>query len=127
MARALKNATSKVPIVTYTVDPVVGGLIGNLARPGGNITGFSADAGPHLIHKTIEVLVQAAPHVGRVVHLLPKSSWISTLGPRTKAVVMLGAADGELSEEDDYHRFFATLSDRRAESGSCIRHIHSKI
>ena len=41
-AQAAKNATSTTPIVfTGVGDPVAAGLAGSLARPGGNLTGFS--------------------------------------------------------------------------------------
>src|SRR5262249_32088805 len=41
-AVALKNATRTIPIIFYDVtDPVGAGLVDSLARPGGNITGFS--------------------------------------------------------------------------------------
>ena len=40
---ALKNATNTIPIVFYSVtDPVGVGFVESLARPGGNITGFSS-------------------------------------------------------------------------------------
>jgi putative tryptophan/tyrosine transport system substrate-binding protein len=41
-AKALKAATPTIPIVVAIVsDPVAAGLVDNLARPGGNLTGFS--------------------------------------------------------------------------------------
>ena len=41
--RAVKDATSTIPIVMFAVgDPVRAGLVANLARPGGNLTGVAA-------------------------------------------------------------------------------------
>lgn len=115
-ARALKAATSDIPIVGYTVNPVIGGLVKSMARPGGNITGFSADAGAELSDKIIEVLLQAVPNVRRIAHLLPKYGWDTTTGPRSQSVQLLGAADGDLTEEADYRRFFDSLTLRRAQA-----------
>ena len=61
-----KKATSTIPIVmTISVDPVGAGLVASLARPGGNITGFSG-LGPELNTKRLEILKDAVPKLARV-------------------------------------------------------------
>jgi putative ABC transport system substrate-binding protein len=40
---SLKAATITVPIVGWTADPVALGIVTSVARPGGNITGISAN------------------------------------------------------------------------------------
>src|SRR5438132_2147019 len=44
-AHAAKNATRDIPIIVMAGDPIATGLITNLARPGGSVTGWSATAG----------------------------------------------------------------------------------
>ena len=62
---AAKNATGAIPIVMVTTgDPVAGGLVTSLARPGGNITGLTA-LGQELSGKRLEVLKEAVPKVSR--------------------------------------------------------------
>jgi len=69
-ALAAKQATTTIPIVFHVVgDPVADGLVASLARPGGNVTGFSI-VGPELIGKLLELLKQAVPGVSRVAFLL---------------------------------------------------------
>jgi putative ABC transport system substrate-binding protein len=43
-AHAAKNATRDIPIIMMAGDPLATGLISNLARPDGNVTGLSATA-----------------------------------------------------------------------------------
>ena len=65
--RALKAATTTIPIVfAQEGDPVAGGLVANLARPGGNITGLSGLA-PELSRKRLELLKEIIPRLSRVV------------------------------------------------------------
>ena len=67
IAIAAQRATTSIPIVMIGVaDPVGLGLISNLARPGGNITGLSADAGPEMGSKSIELLRELVPGLSRV-------------------------------------------------------------
>ena len=45
MVLLFKGATTKIPIVGYTADPVSFGIVSNIAHPNGNITGVSTEAG----------------------------------------------------------------------------------
>ena len=66
-ARAVKRATSTIPIVMAIVaDPVGSGLVASLAHPGGNITGLSTMA-TELSAKRLQLLKEAIPraHPGR--------------------------------------------------------------
>jgi putative ABC transport system substrate-binding protein len=64
-----KKASQAIPIVfTGAPDPVGGGLVSSLARPGGNITGLSVMA-PDLDGKRLELLKEAFPKVVRVAFL----------------------------------------------------------
>ena len=62
----LKPLTRTIPIVfVLTADPVAQGYVRSLARPGGNITGFTADD-PPLMGKWLSLLKDIAPSVTRV-------------------------------------------------------------
>lgn len=65
--QAAKQATKTVPIIMMNaVDPVGSGLVGSLARPGGNITGLTATADPEIVGKYLELLREIIPKVSRV-------------------------------------------------------------
>src|SRR5205809_36923 len=64
---AAMKATTTIPIVmSSSVDPVGNGLVASLARPGGNVTGFSADAGSEILGKRFELLKEILPNLSRV-------------------------------------------------------------
>ena len=64
---ALKQATRSIPIVFSVVnDPVGQGFVASMARPGGNITGFTFVDFP-LIGKWLEMLKEIAPGVRRII------------------------------------------------------------
>ena len=64
-ALAAKSATTSIPVVMVSVgDPVGSGLVASLARPGGNVTGFSSLAG-ELNTKRLEILKDAVPKLAR--------------------------------------------------------------
>jgi len=66
---ALQRQTATIPIVfVYVTDPVGQGFVKSLARPGGNITGFST-FDPPIAGKWLEMLMQITPPVARVAVL----------------------------------------------------------
>ena len=66
---AVKQATSTIPIVFATAgDPVGTGLVTSLAKPGGNVTGLSAQV-PDLVGKRLELLREVVPGLRRLAIL----------------------------------------------------------
>ena len=67
-AQAAQRATKTIPIVMgFVSDPVALGLVANLARPGGNITGVAVQ--PEMAGKRLQLLREAAPTVARIAVL----------------------------------------------------------
>jgi putative ABC transport system substrate-binding protein len=66
---ATKQMTSTIPIVfAIANEPVSTGLVANLARPGGNVTGLSLQA-PEAAPKRVEILREIVPHLHRLAIL----------------------------------------------------------
>jgi putative ABC transport system substrate-binding protein len=64
---AVRRATRTIPIVmVFAFDPVGSGFVASLARPGGNVTGLSADASVDLWAKYLALLKEIAPKLSRV-------------------------------------------------------------
>jgi len=75
MTVSLRKATTTIPIVAITGDPIRFGLISNIARPGGNITGVSVDAGAEVWAKRLELLSNAVPKLVNVVFVSTEGAW----------------------------------------------------
>jgi putative tryptophan/tyrosine transport system substrate-binding protein len=89
---AVKRATTTIPVVATTGDPVRSGFVASLARPGGNITGLSVTAGPELAGKYLELLHDLAPRAARVAVL-----WVPLSSHSQNAVQAMREAAGALS------------------------------
>jgi putative ABC transport system substrate-binding protein len=75
---AARKTTSTIPIVMRIGgDPVKGGLVASLARPGGNITGVFARS-VELSGKRLELLAQVVPRVKRIAVLTASKNFDST-------------------------------------------------
>ena len=64
-AHAAKNATRDIPIVVMAGDPIATGLVSNLGRPDGNLTGVSATAA-EAAAKSLELITEIVPGARRV-------------------------------------------------------------
>jgi putative ABC transport system substrate-binding protein len=93
--RAVMRATSTIPIIFGTGDPLGAGLVSNLARPGGNASGQSIMGG-ELSTKLLEFLTE--------------------LVPGTKKVAMLGQANNRTIAA-----VFRTVRDAAASRGISVR------
>jgi putative ABC transport system substrate-binding protein len=75
-AVAAKRATTTIPIVTMSADPVGAGLIESLARPGSNVTGLYLPLAD-LASKRLQLLKEAVPDLGSVVALWNPSNAVA--------------------------------------------------
>jgi putative ABC transport system substrate-binding protein len=67
-----RRETDKIPIVALTADPVAQGLITNMARPGGNITGVTIDTGPAIHGKRLALLREMFPAMSKLACLFAR-------------------------------------------------------
>src|SRR5262249_51579753 len=120
-ALAAKQATTSIPIVMAAVaDPIAVGLVTSLARPGGNITGFSNMAA-ETAGKGVELFRDMLPAIGRVAALANQAAPFTppfleqvrlagrTTGIRIEPVAMARGAE-------EVEAAFATISQQGAEA-----------
>jgi putative ABC transport system substrate-binding protein len=115
---SVKRVTSTVPIVmVFTADPVGAGFASNLARPGGNVTGLSADAGPELWAKYLALMREIVPKLSRVGALGQMSArfGFAELEAASRQLgITLEIAD--LREPEDLDSAFAKMVGKRVEA-----------
>ena len=109
-AVAAKNATKTIPIIFIDVtDPIATGLVDSLARPGGNITGFTTITSV-LAGKRLELLKETIPKVSRVAMLWnpqessSAQSWKESQLPARELNLQLHSM--EVSRADKYEAAF---------------------
>ena len=109
-AVAAKKATRTIPIImASTGDPVATGLVGSLARPGGNITGLST-LSPDLAGKRLQLLKEIVPKLSRLAVLWNPQGSSSALGwkeiqlPARELGIQLHSL--EVRSPDDFDKAF---------------------
>jgi len=109
---ALKQATSVIPIVfAIALDPVGAGLVTNLARPGGNVTGLSRQSSD-LGAKRLQLLRECVPNLRRLaIMAMPTFAAELEVGEVQAAARVLGieVALHKIGQADDIAPAFAAL------------------
>jgi ABC-type uncharacterized transport system substrate-binding protein len=117
LARSFMAATTSIPIVAIVGDPLADGLVTNLARPGGNLTGVSINAGLDIYAKRLQILKEAIPSTTRIGHLL-SGTWERGGGVTlAQAGALLGITitrfEMTVVNETELARTFADIAERK--------------
>jgi putative tryptophan/tyrosine transport system substrate-binding protein len=114
LTRRLKAETSTIPIVAMTGDPIRFGIVSNIARPGGNITGVSVDAGVEIWGKRLELLAEAVPKLSNVLFVSLQGGWDGPGGLAVReaaqkiGISLVRAAVNSPVDEAEYRRVFSS-------------------
>jgi len=118
---AAKQATATIPIVIVAVsDPVASGLVSNLARPGGNITG-TCGIGADVVAKQLELVRTLLPNAVRVTALWNPSNRTFQQQLLNEAMsaarkLRLQLQSVEARAPDDFDRAFVAISKGRPDA-----------
>jgi putative ABC transport system substrate-binding protein len=122
MGIVLKQSAAPIPVVAITIDPVGSGIAASLARPGGNVTGFSVDAGLELIGKRLEFFRQAVPAASRVAWLTPRRTMGLPLNRVTRetmrqaGITLIDTVMEAPVDADSFRRAFDAMARDRVDS-----------
>ena len=115
---AVKKTAPGIPVVmTVHADPVGSGIVPSLARPGGNITGFT-DGHADLAPKRLEILKEIVPSASRVAAFYNPDvahsarQWKLVQGAAPRLGITLAGI--QIRSPDDIERAFAESTKRRA-------------
>ena len=117
---AAMKATTTISIVMINgADPVSVGLVASLARPGGNVTGFSSEPGDEIYGKRLGLLKETLPNLSRVGILwnpdnAPNQSRLTWIRDATQALG-LTLVPAEARRLDALEQAFAAMVTERAQ------------
>jgi ABC-type uncharacterized transport system substrate-binding protein len=130
--RALKKATSEIPIVMMGIlNPVEKGLVASLAHPGANVTGLSETIGTELTGKYFQLLKEVAPSVSRVAVLGYGAPQVPPSSDRIRLESQTGAAARALGvtvqyywvgDPQEFEGAFAAMTKAREEALLLVGH-----
>jgi putative ABC transport system substrate-binding protein len=117
--RAAMQATATIPIVMQAADAVGSGLVTNLGRPGGNVTGVTIMLA-EMSTKRLQLLKEAVPSVSRVAVLWnPALPWHPTMLKEVEAAapsLRLQPIPFAVRSRDDFGNAFSEIASARADA-----------
>src|SRR5258708_32438109 len=118
---AFKAATSTIPVVAFMLDPLHAGLVTSLARPGGNLTGITLDAGIEVWGKRLAILKEAFPSTTKGAFLGMREGWEGSPGQVVRdAAAQLGISLvftlPERGTPSEIERAFAAMEQQRPDA-----------
>jgi putative tryptophan/tyrosine transport system substrate-binding protein len=117
-----KTPPTTIPIVTVMFDPVASGLVGSIARPGGNITGVTIAGGFEITGKRMGLLVEAMPKMSTLGFLVTRPYWEDPRGAAAREAAkqagrsLKAALVGSPFNEAEYQRVFKSMEQDRADA-----------
>jgi putative ABC transport system substrate-binding protein len=118
--QAAKDASATTPIVFYgNFDPIANGLVRNLARPGGNVTGILIAPEGTLAAKKLELLTETVPQAKRIAMLVPDdptSTTVQIQEAQNAATALRVTLNAVAVRGGDYDRAFKTMAAARPEA-----------
>ena len=133
---AFMAATSTIPVVAFMLDPLKAGLVTSLARPGGNLTGITLDAGIEIWGKRLQMLKEAIPSMAKVAFLGMRDGWEGSSGQVLREVgdrlgISLAFMLPQQGTSSEIGRVFAAMAQERPDavlvSGEGDLYAHRKL
>ena len=118
---SFKAATHTIPVVASMADPVPYGIVTSIARPGGNITGVSVEAGLEIWGKRLQVLREAVPAASKVGFLGSRQIWelpgqvAATREAAAQVGITLLGPPLESLQEGEYRRVAGAMARERVD------------
>jgi len=113
---AFKAATDTIPVVAVMSDPVAYGIVANIARPGGNITGVAVEAGPDIWGKRVQILREVDPTAAKVGFLASHQMWslsqadVSRQAAQQLGISLLGPPLESPIQAEEYRRVIGAMA-----------------
>jgi len=117
-----KAATDTIPVVAILADPVAFGIVTNISRPGGNITGVATDATLDIWPKRLQILRETVPTAAKVGFLGSRKVWDSPLVVTTLreaaqqlGISLLGPPMESPIRDEEYRRVIGAMAEEHVD------------